>query len=386
MASIRKYKKNGEKNYSYEYRIRYKDPFTQEFKEKSKRGFKSEKEAMHAAVKEEIRLEHGEKITDESLKSYLNTWLKEYKKGTVAKNTFELHEQNIKNHIIPYFKNILLKDVNPVFYQKFINHLAEQEYSKRTIEIIHGTLYNAFEKAKTIGKVKKNPCVGVEIKGKKKEKEIKFIESEHIADFLQASYEYGYIYWLFYKILIETGLRKGEAAALQWTDIDFKEETININKSLDFKEAPKGNPETMFGDTKNYHSKRIITISKALANDLRFHQKYQNQNKLALKDNYHHNLNLVLCRNDGNYMPKSSLFNSFSRILKKAGLPNLPIHSTRHTHAVLQLEAGASMKYLQERLGHGSMQITSDVYSHISKKLDKAAMTNFEEYMNSILS
>jgi len=85
-------------------------------------------------------------------------------------------------------------------------------------------------------------------------------------------------------------------------------------------------------------------------------------------------------------MPKSSLFNSFSRILKKAGLPELPIHSTRHTHAVLQLEAGASMKYLQERLGHGSMQITSDVYSRISKKLDKAAMSNFEEYMNSILS
>ncbi|MFJ8266586.1 tyrosine-type recombinase/integrase [Peribacillus asahii] len=128
-------------------------------------------------------------------------------------------------------------------------------------------------------------------------------------------------------MLIETGLRKGEAAALQWTDINLKEETISITKSLDFKEASK-DPSKMFGNTKNYNSKRVITISHALANDLRFHQKYQNQNKLALKDNYLHDLNLVLCRNDGNYMPKSSLFNSFSRILKKAGLPELPIHRT----------------------------------------------------------
>ncbi|MEK4535606.1 tyrosine-type recombinase/integrase [Peribacillus sp. FSL K6-1552] len=60
-------------------------------------------------------------------------------------------------------------------------------------------------------------------------------------------------------------------------------------------------------------------------------------------------------------MPKTSLFNSFARILKKAGIPPLPIHSTRHTRAVLQLEAGASMKYIQERLGHCSMQITADV-------------------------
>ncbi|MEC0274438.1 tyrosine-type recombinase/integrase [Peribacillus castrilensis] len=84
-------------------------------------------------------------------------------------------------------------------------------------------------------------------------------------------------------------------------------------------------------------------------------------------------------------MPKSSLFNSFSRILKKAELPSLPIHSTRHTHAVLQLEAGASMKYIQERLGHGSMQITAYVYSHISKKIEHDTMGKFEEHMKNVL-
>lgn len=178
-------------------------------------------------------------------------------------------------------------------------------------------------------------------------------------------------------------MRKGEAAALQWTDVDLKEQTIDINKSLDFKKATT-DKQNMFGETKNYNSKRIIKISKTLTNDLQFYLKYQNQNKLALKDSYHHELNLVFCRNDGDYLPKSSLFNAFARILKKASLPNLPIHSLRHTHAVLQLEAGVDMKTLQERLGHGSYKVTADVYSHVSKKLEAKSMEKYEEYMKNV--
>ncbi|WP_074607838.1 tyrosine-type recombinase/integrase [Bacillus paranthracis] len=384
MASFHKYRKKGSNKDSWEYRIRYKDLITQKYKEKSKKGFTSKAEAKLAAEEMERQLREGTSPTDESMKDYLITWLNEYKKGTVAPNTFLSHQNNVEKHIVPYFKNILLKDFKPVLYQKFINSLVDNGYSRRTIEIVHGTMNNAMEKAIILEKIPKNPCIGVEIKVKVKESEVKFIESDRIADFLREAYKYDYIYWIFYKALIETGMRKGEAAALQWTDIDLKEKTITINKSLDFRLASK-NPEMMFGDTKNYNSKRTITISEGLASDLRFHQKYQNQNKIALNDCYYFEFNLVFCRNDGNYLPKSSLFNSFSRILKKADLPSLPIHSLRHTHAVLQLEAGASMKYLQERLGHGSMQITADVYSHISKKLDQEAMAKFEEHMRNIL-
>lgn len=84
-------------------------------------------------------------------------------------------------------------------------------------------------------------------------------------------------------------------------------------------------------------------------------------------------------------MPKSSLFNSFSRILKRASIDPLPIHSTRHTHAFLLLEAGADMKYVQERLGHGSIQVTSVVYAHISKKIEQDTMGKFEDHMKRVL-
>ncbi|MFB5285253.1 hypothetical protein [Peribacillus sp. Hz7] len=70
----------------------------------------------------------------------LDTWLKEYKKGT-----FDKHEMNIRTRILPYFQDILLKDVKPVLYQKFINHLGER-FSRETIKIVHSTMHNAFEK------------------------------------------------------------------------------------------------------------------------------------------------------------------------------------------------------------------------------------------------
>jgi integrase len=373
------YRKRGE---VWEYRIKYLDPFLQKNREKTKGGFKTKKEAQLASKEMERQLAEGFEQTDTSLKDYLNHWLTEYKKDIVRKNTYNLHEANIKNHILPYFKSAQLKSIKPIMHQKFLNSLYEKGYAKRTIEIVHNTMFNAMQKAVTISKIEKNPCEGVVIKGKAKTKDIKFIDSSDIPTFMLAAHQYGYIYWIFYKLLIETGMRKGEAAALKWTDIDLKENTININKTLDFQAKPD---EDLFGETKTYRSSRTITISRGLAQTLTHHLKHQNQHKLVLKDHYHHDLNLVLCRDDGNFMPKSSLYNSFERILKRANLSKLPIHSLRHTHVVLQMEAGADMKYIQERLGHGSMQITSEVYAHISKKIEKDTMDKFEKYTKGML-
>ena len=158
MATFHKYKKKGSNKEWWEYRIYYQDPISRKTKEKSKKGFATKPEAKLAALEMEKKLLDGFVQTNESLKNYLDTWLNEYKKGTIAKNTFELHEQNIKNHIKPYFKEMLLQDLKPVIYQKLINHLADQGYSKRTIEIIHQTMYNAFEKAIILQKVERNPC------------------------------------------------------------------------------------------------------------------------------------------------------------------------------------------------------------------------------------
>lgn len=116
-------------------------------------------------------------------------------------------------------------------------------------------------------------------------------------------------------------MRKGEAAALRWTDIDFKNKTINISKTLDFRAK---NQNELFSDPKTFTSKRIITIDQQLVNDLHDLKKRQNDDKLVLNEVYLHELNLVFARKDGSPLPKSSLFNAFERILKKQVYPNYP--------------------------------------------------------------
>ncbi|MCY8275066.1 site-specific integrase [Bacillus inaquosorum] len=377
------FRKRGDK---WEYRVSFKDPFTLKYKIKSKSGFKTKKEAQKAAAEQEKQIAAGFEFDTEtmSLEQFLFSWLHEYKKDTVRKNTYELHERNIKNHILPYFKNIKITDIKPIMYQKFLNFLTDQGYSKRTVEIIHGTMFNAFSKAVIIGKLAKNPCYGATIsnKNEKKKGTLEYMLSEDIPKFLQEAYKYNYIYYIFFRTLIETGMRKGEAAALQWTDINLRENYIDIKNTLDF--SAKTAAE-LFSETKTYESTRRISIGASLSAALQKHKKWQFENKQMLQDDYKHDLNLVFCRVDGNFLPKSTLFNAFNRILKRADINKMPIHALRHTHAVLLLESGADMKYIQERLGHKSMMVTADVYAHISKKLDQNRIKDYEKYVSSIV-
>ncbi|MFD2115840.1 site-specific integrase [Paenibacillus yanchengensis] len=261
----------------------------------------------------------------------------------------------------------------------------KKDLSKRTIQIIHATVDEALELALLHGKIKRNPCKGSKIQIVTNNKECTFIESDKITHFLQEARADGYTYWIFFKLLIETGLRKGEAAALKWSDINFKDRLITIDETSNFQ---PDHEDELFGKTKTKNSSRTIAISTSIINDLKYHLTWQNQNKITLGESkYRHDLNLVLCRVDGNPMPKSSLWNSFKRILKRADLSqDLTIHSLRHTYAVLMLEADADMKFIQEQLGHGSIQITSDVYAHITKKLQQNNITKYASHTAQIFN
>jgi|SRR5690625_981898 len=369
------------KNKKWEYRIRFKDPITGKRRERSKRGFATKSEAKYAAEKIQQHLQNGYDQSNILLKDYLDFWLKEYKENNVRRSTYSSLENSIENHVKPYFKNIELRTLTPALYQEFLNHLHLKGLARGTVLKTHNTFYGAMKRAKINKNIIDNPCENAIIQGKKTDDNLKFIESSEVSNFLTHAYKYGYIYWIFFKLLIETGMRKGEAGALQWNDINFKNRTIDIKNSLEFQAKSS---EELFGETKNFSSQRTITMSKSLADDLKFHLSWQNQNKTKINDLYHHDLNLVLCRENGNFMPKSTLFNAFVRILKRAGINQLPIHSLRHTHAVILLEAGADMKYIQERLGHGSYQITADVYSHVSTKMEDKNTDKYEAYFKNI--
>ncbi|UTR04689.1 site-specific integrase [Alkalihalobacillus sp. LMS6] len=392
MANFKKVAPN-----NWRYRHKYTDVFTGEQKELKKQGFKSKPEAVAHFTKALEELESGMNVQkDLTVVDYVNKWYEEYRVNKVSKNSYRLDKRNIDNHIAPYFKNLLLSNLDNIHYQKFINHLIDKtsaktgrKLSKRAVEIIHTTMSGAMKRAKYEKRIKDNPVEGAviytpreKVKAKSRHKKLKFLPYENISSFLDAALEDNYTYYMFFKFLIETGVRKGEALALKWDNIDLAMKRVYIEETIDYEAK---SDDELFDETKTYRSTRDFQIPARLVQQLNAHRVRQEDNKMRFKDNYKYDLDLVFCREDGSPIPKSTLFNAFRRILRKIDMPPLPIHSLRHTFAVLMIESGVEMLYIQEALGHESIQITSDVYSHVSKRIETKSLESFEKYTENIL-
>lgn len=377
---------------NWRFRFKYTDKITQKEHEVKRSGFKTRSEAVNACETMQQKIKDGFSISDSmTLVQFIDYWLENIKKRDIAKNTYKSHCNSLNNHIVPFFQEMKLTDLTFPLYQKFINHLIDKGLSKRSVEIVHSTLFGTMKFAKKMHKISDNPCEDIQIYSAReraelknqKNKQLKYIPYDHIKLFLETALEDNYNYYIFFKFLIETGMRKGEAMALQWKDVDLKNQTIKVEQTIDYEPEDSNDP---FGDTKTFSSKRTFKITKDFALELRAHKVRQNDNVMRFKKNYKSELNLVLCREDGSPYPKSTLFNSFRRILKKAGLPNFPIHSLRHTHTVLMLESGALMKDMQMRLGHSSMQVTEDIYADTSEIIQDDSIKKFEKHTQNILN
>ncbi|WP_244961038.1 Arm DNA-binding domain-containing protein [Bacillus paramycoides] len=181
MASFRK------RNDKWEYRIRYKE--LGKYKEISKGGFKTKKEAQLASAKIEEKLANGVDVTNHNMtfNDYMYDWLDTYKKGTISERTYTIYKKNIRLFILPAFGNIKLKDLTRVKYQKFINDLLK-ERSKKTVSQINSTMHNALEIAvNELEILTKNPTNKISIKEHQvidKRIEIKCFDIDELMSFL----------------------------------------------------------------------------------------------------------------------------------------------------------------------------------------------------------
>lgn len=382
MASFKKY--NTKSGDYWEYRILYKDPISGKKREKAKKGFFTKKEAQLAAEEMERDLRDGIKQENVKLKVYIFQWLESHKKPGLQESTYLNKIQQANLHIVPFFQEITVQEVTPVLYQRFIDQMADQGYSKSTVGNNHWILHEMFERAIKDKIIKTNPAADATIKGKQKatEEELQYVPSTLIRPLLREAARESFSYYVFFRTLVESGMRKGEATGLTWDDIDFEKETIRINKSMDTQKGKQGR-------TKTQSSKRTLRVPPGLIEDLKELKKEQRKIMIMKGENYDREANLVFCREDGRFYPKSTLFNVFRRCQIRAeidaGLDEnknvvyYPIHALRHTHAVVCLENDMDMKTLQERLGHKNYDVTANVYSHVSDKLREQKMDKYIE-------
>ena len=175
-------------------------------------------------------------------------------------------------------------------------------------------------------------------------------------------------------LIAYTGMRIGEASALNWSDVNYKEKTIKIDKAL----RQVGN-NLVLGTPKTKTSIRKIYVDNFTLELLKKHHLQQKKHlmKFGITNN-----KIMFINTNNSYLPRSIL-TTFKRFQKKAGLPIITIHGLRHTHTSLALEAGSSIKEIQNRLGHSNSSITLDVYTHINENSLKETGETFAKFIKS---
>ncbi|MBG9614108.1 site-specific integrase [Bacillus cereus] len=378
MASFRK------RNDKWEYRIRYKE--MGKYKETSKGGFKTKKEAQLAAAKIEEKLANGMNMQNSNLtfNDYMYEWLDTYKKGTVSPRTYYAYHKNIRKYILPAFGNTKLKDLTRICYQQFINTLLETLH-KQTVNVIHATIHGALHTATVeLNILNNNPTDKIQMKTRQivpKQDEIKCYDIDELQYFLNfvLHTKKAFKYYSLFLFLSRTGLRIGECLALQWEDVDFQKRTLNINKTL---LSVKRNQSVTFGPPKNKSSNRVLSLDTTTLNLLNQIKNVQSQNT-SKHGYYYSDYHFIFTHADNACMLPAPVLCFLQRTCREGGFKYITLHGFRHTHAVHLLQSGANIKYVSQRLGHSTIDMTANVYLHVTKSMEETSVNQYDQFLAS---
>lgn len=347
------------------------DPSTGKRIQKTKGGFKTKKAAQEACAELITELTKGIYVDPKDLlfKDLVEEWL-ELSKVRVKDTTFKNYFRAAGTRIIPSLGQMKVKDINHATIQKYINELMEEGLTPRYIEYLFTVINGSVEHGVKTERLVKNPLQYVEVPRPRRRTHITW-SIEEINRFLHFAKFGNPIYFISLKIAIHTGMRRGEVLGLMWKDVNLKEQKISVTQSLIYDDEG-----FRFSDLKTASSKRLISIDDDLTAELKQYKAQQNQFKLALGSEYH-DLDLVCCREDGRPIYPRTLAIHFESVIKKSGVPKIRLHDLRHTHATILLKLGENPKVVSERLGHSTVSMTLDTYSHVTPDMQEKAADKF---------
>lgn len=249
--------------------------------------------------------------------------------------------------------------------QSLVNRLQQKGFSPRTIRMYHGAVRACLSRAERLGKVARNVALLAELPAQVRT-ERAFLTPANAERFLVAADGLGDQYGALFALLLLTGIRPGEACGLQWADWEGSQ--LRIRRSLVWfaDRAP------ILAETKTRRS-RVIALSERALRVLQQHRVRQVALRLRMGASYG-DRGLVFATELGRPLHLRNISaRHFKRLLQGAGLPNLRLYDLRHTHATLLLAAGEHPKVVQERLGHSTITLTLDTYSHVVPGMQERA-------------
>jgi integrase len=291
---------------------------------------------------------------------YMEQWLQTSARESVRESTYESYRNQVRRYVIPAIGRVKLKRLSAMQIQGMYRAMLDRGLSPRTVQYTHAVLHRALRQAVRWGLVPRNVSEDVD-RPRLRREEIRPLNRHQARHLLNTAGESGDRFEALYVLALHTGMRPGELLGLKWEDVNFDEGGLQLNRALAGKNltAPK---------TKR--SRRRIDLSTASIAALKAHRKRQLEERMQ-KAGLWRDHGLVFPSTVGTPLFHRNVVRAFKDLLKRAGLPqSTRLYDLRHTCATLLLGSNVHPKYVQELLGHASIALTLDTYSHVLKGMD----------------
>ena len=307
---------------------------------------------------------------------YLESWLADHVRHTVTPRSFERYRTIVRVHLIPALGHLTLDKLHPMKIQELWARQLETHLSPTTVRKHHNVLHAALAHAVRMRLLVVNPA-GAVTPPRPRHREMKVLEDDGVARLLAAVE--GTAIHVPVLITLATGMRRGEVLGLRWADIDFVAGSLAVRQTLQEAEGKR-----TFKEPKTPKSRRVIALPTVALEVLRQHRARQAETKLQLGARYDDH-DLVCTQADGSPWWSSDFDRRF-RIFRTQAKVDVRFHDLRHTHATQLLRAGVHPKVVSERLGHASIGITLDTYSHVMPGMQEEAAEKIDAGLRAALA
>jgi integrase len=287
---------------------------------------------------------------------YVGRWLSDSVRGSVRTSTHASYERQLRRYVVPALGRVKLKQLTAAHVQGLYRSMQDSGLSPRTVRYAHAVLRRALKQAVRWGMIPRNPCDDTDLP-KASRNEMRPLDRRQARRLLGVARSDGDRLEALWVLAVHTGMRPGELLGLKWEDMDLGAGALQVKRAL--------SPEGRFAATKTARSRRRIDLTSGSVEALQRHREAQLEERIR-RAGLWQDQDLVFPSSVGTPLSHRNVVRAFKALLRRAELPETTrFYDLRHTCATLLLSRNVHPKYVQELLGHASIALTLDIYSHV---------------------